>query len=365
MAVLMRGETPSQLGYRMPAEWEPHAATWLAWPHNLDTWPHQLEIVRGAWVSMIRALGESENVHLLVNDAAAEAEVRARLEAITAPQSNVVFHQIPTVDVWIRDYGPTFLMGSEGLAFNDWVYNGWGNKYPSYEADDKVAKAMAKLLAVPVFEPGIVLEGGSIDVNGEGLCLTTEQCLLNPNRNPRLAKEEIEEILKTYLAVGQIIWLGQGIAGDDTDGHVDDIARFVNSTTAVCVLERDEADANYASLKDNYERLLAFRGRAGQKLTVIPLPTAGQVASEGQRLPASYANFYIANGVVLVPTFDHPNDDEALGILRELFPGRKVIGSPCAAVVYGLGAIHCVTQQEPAAQRRPSAVGDRMIAARG
>jgi agmatine deiminase len=353
MTINIPGETPRQLGYRMPAEWEPHAATWLAWPHNLGTWPEQLEVVKGAWVSMIGALARSEEVHLLVNDAAAELEVRARLEAVEVPYGKVVFYLLPTVDVWIRDYGPTFLTGPEGrLAFNDWVYNGWGNKYLSYEADDKVAKEIARLLEVPVFEPGIVLEGGSIDVNGEGLCLTTEQCLLNPNRNPHLAKEEIEEFLRNYLGVGEFIWLGEGIAGDDTDGHVDDIARFVNSTTVICVLETDETDVNYVSLKENYERLLAFRNRAGNKLTVVPLPTPGKITVEGLRLPASYANFYIANSVVLVPTFDHPNDAEALGILRELFPGRKVIGIPCAAVVYGLGAIHCVTQQEPAGWTR-------------
>src|SRR5262245_3476019 len=344
----MLRKTPSQLGYRMPAEWEPHGATWLAWPHNLETWPRQLEVVRGVWVSMISALARSEAVHLLVNDPASEAEVRARLNVVEAPGGNVVFHRIPTVDVWIRDYGPTFLTGREGkLAFNDWVYNGWGNKYLAYEADDRVAKDIAKLLQIPVFEPGIVLEGGSIDVNGEGLCLTTEQCLLNPNRNPHLAKVEIEDLLKNYLGVDRVIWLGEGIAGDDTDGHVDDIARFVDPTTVVCVVEKNVSDVNYAPLKDNYERLLAC-----PDLNVICLPTPGNVAAEGHRLPASYANFYIANSVVLVPTFDHPNDGEALGILSELFPGRSVSGIPCSAVVYGLGAIHCVTQQEPRGPER-------------
>lgn len=341
--------TPRQLGYRMPAEWAPHTATWLAWPHNRDTWPAQLAEVRRVWAQMIGAIAQSEQVNLLVNDRDADAEVKAFLQAEGAWSERVVLYQIPTVDVWIRDYGPTFLTGQGGgLAFNDWIYNGWGLKYESYEADDRVAKEIAKLLRVPVFEPGVVLEGGSIDVNGEGICLTTEQCLLNPNRNPHLSKAEIEGLLKDYLTVDQVIWLEEGIAGDDTDGHIDDLARFVNSTTVVCILGSNERDEDYERLRDNYERLVGSRDRAGKKLNVVPFPTPEPLVVEGTRLPASYANFYIANTVVLVPTFDQPNDEKALSILADLFPGRQVIGIPCAAVVYGLGAIHCVTQQQPA-----------------
>jgi agmatine deiminase len=343
--------TPRELGYRMPAEWAPHAATWMAWPHNQGTWPTQLEAVRGAWVLMITSLAESEQVYILVDDQEAELQVRARLESAGTCMGSVVFCRIPTVDVWIRDYGPTFLLRKDGaLGFNDWVYNGWGGKYDSYEADDEVARAIGRLLKVPVFKPGIVLEGGSIDVNGEGMCLTTEQCLLNPNRNPHLIRPEIETRLKDYLAVDQIVWLGEGIAGDDTDGHIDDIARFVSPDMVACVVEQDERDENYRRLRDNYERLLSVRDQAGNKLTIVPLPAPSGVTSEGGKLPASYANFYVANSLVLAPIFDRPQDGEALGLLGELFPGRKVMGIPCTDVVYGLGAIHCVTQQQPLAQ---------------
>jgi agmatine deiminase len=341
--------TPRQLGYRVPAEWKPHAATWLAWPHNRGTWPAQLAEVRRVWAQMIGAIAQGEQVNLLVNDRDAETEVKAFLQAERVWSESVVLHQIPTVDVWIRDYGPTFLTGQRGgLALNDWIYNGWGGKYEGYEADDGVAKEIAKLLQVPVFEPGIVLEGGSIDVNGTGICLTTEQCLLNPNRNPALTKSQIEGVLKDYLTIDQVIWLGEGIEGDDTDGHVDDLARFVDSATVVCILGDNQSDEDYRRLRENYERLVGFRDPAGRKLNVIALPTPEAVVVDGARLPASYANFYIANSVVLLPTFEQPNDDKALGILTDLFPSRQVIGIPCAAVVYGLGAIHCVTQQQPA-----------------
>ncbi|MGH7845390.1 MAG: agmatine deiminase family protein [Candidatus Binatia bacterium] len=333
----------------MPAEWEPHTATWLAWPHNRDTWPAQLAEVRRVWAQMVGAIAQGEQVNLLVDDRDAEAEVKAFLQAERAWSNRVVLHHIPTVDVWMRDYGPSFLSGQTGgLAFNDWMYNGWGGKYEGYEADDGVAKEIAKLLRVPVFEPGIVLEGGSIDVNGKGVCLTTEQCLLNPNRNPRLSKAQIEGVLEDYLTVDRVIWLGEGIEGDDTDGHIDDLARFVNSTTVACILGSNERDEDYRRLRENYERLAGFRDHAGKKLDVIPLPTPEPLVVDGARLPASYANFYIANAVVLVPAFDQPSDDKALGILADLFPGRQVLGIPCAAVVYGLGAIHCVTQQQPA-----------------
>jgi agmatine deiminase len=342
--------SPRELGYRMPAEWEPHEATWLAWPHNLETWSDQLELVKQIWVEMIRAIAVGENVCLLVNDQGSQAEAEKRLMAVRTVMERVSIYQIPTVDVWIRDYGPTFLTrkGTErGLAFNDWIFNAWGKKYESYARDDRIATEISKLLHVPVFEVGIVLEGGSIDVNGRGACLTTEQCLLNTNRNPRLQRSEIEQILGNYLNVDRIIWLGAGIVGDDTDGHIDDIARFVNPYTVVCSVEKDSRDENYIPLRENFERLQSAEDQDGHKLTVIPLPSPGRVVHEGTRLPASYANFYIANGVVLVPIYNHSNDELALGILAELFPDRKVIGIPCAPLVVGLGAIHCVTQQQP------------------
>lgn len=346
--------TPRSLGYAMPAEWAPHRATWLSWPHNRETWPIQLEKVREVWLQMICALAPHEQVCLLVNDAAAERDVAARLRKAGAVMANVTLVQIPTVDVWMRDYGPTFITRSSHdrpLACNDWVFNGWGGKYEGYGEDDRVAREMARLLNIPVFAHGIVLEGGSIEVNGAGTCLTTEQCLLNRNRNPRLSRMQIEERLIDALGVSHVIWLGEGIAGDDTDGHIDDIARFVAPTTVVCAFEADRKDANYEFLQDNVERLQGATDQSGKKLSVVTLPCPAPVAHEGARLPASYANFYIANETVLVPVFDDPNDRRALGILQDLFPQRKVLGLRCSEVVAGLGALHCVTQQEPAVAR--------------
>ncbi len=341
---------PRWLGYSMPAEWMPHRATWLSWPHNRETWPTQLETVREVWVRMMQVLALNEQVVLLVNDEQTRQDVILRLKNVGAVMKNILIVKIPTVDVWMRDYGPTFLTraGSENpLAFNDWIFNGWGRKYRAYEDDDRVAKDIASLLQVPTFNHSVVLEGGYIEVNGAGTCLTTEQCLLNRNRNPDMSRGEIEQFLKDALGVSHLIWLAEGVAGDDTDGHIDDIARFVNPMTVVCVLETDSNDENYAPLRENYERLQGARDQNGHRLSVVTLPCPAPVNYEGSRLPASYANFYIANEVVLAPVFDDPNDYRALGILQELFPERRVVGLPCKAVVAGLGAIHCVTQQEP------------------
>jgi agmatine deiminase len=335
----------------MPAEWAPHRATWLSWPHNPETWPGQLETVRGVWAQMIAALSPRERVYLLVNDPGAEGEVAARLGRAGAVMENVILLPIPTVDVWMRDYGPTFVVREsprEPLALNDWIFNGWGGKYEEYKQDDRVAREIAARLKIPVFDHPVVLEGGSIDVNGAGVCMTTEQCLLNRNRNPHLSRLEIEQCLQDSLGVEQILWLGEGIAGDDTDGHIDDIARFVNPTTVACVVEENPKDENYHCLQENYERLRGARGLHGDKISLVKLPCPGPVYFEGARLPASYANFYIANEVVLVPVFDDPNDERALGILREVFRGREVIGLRGREMIVGLGAIHCVTQQEPA-----------------
>jgi agmatine deiminase len=353
----LENATPSSLGYSMPAEWAPHRATWLSWPHNRETWPTSLEKVRKVWVQMVCALAPYEKVCLLVNDDAAERDVRARLNKAGAVMENVTLLRIPTVDVWMRDYGLTFLTrnsNDQPLAGNDWIFNGWGGKYKAYEEDDQIARKIAPLLNIPVFEHDIILEGGSIEVNGAGTCLTTEQCLLNENRNPRLNRGQIEERLRDSLGVSHFIWLGDGIAGDDTDGHIDDIARFVDPTKVVCVLEADSRDDNYSALRDNYERLQTATDQNGKKISVVTLPCPRPIYCDGARLPASYANFYIANEVVLVPVFDDPNDAKAVEILHDLFSPRKVIGLRCNEVVAGLGAIHCVTQQEPATiVRRP------------
>jgi agmatine deiminase len=259
------------------------------------------------------------------------------------------FFRFNYADVWFRDYGPIFVKNQHRqLAMVHWIFNSWGNKYSELLKDRKIPLVIQKSTQLPCFEPGIVLEGGSIDVNGKGTLLTTEQCLLNKNRNPTLSKGEIEKYLKDYLGVDHIIWLKNGIAGDDTDGHVDDFARFVNPTTVACVYENDKNDENYAILKENLEILQGATDQGGEKLSVIKLPTPGCVGEPGKRLPASYANFYIGNEVVLVPVFEHENDQVALAIIQNLFPKRKVAGVNCVDFVYGLGTIHCITQQEPA-----------------
>jgi agmatine deiminase len=342
--------TPASLGYTMPAEWAPHEATWLSWPHNRETWPTQLRSVQDVWLEMIRALSSHERVDLLINDELSQRDITSRLQNAGAAMGNVAFYDIPTVDVWMRDYGPTFVTRNHHenpLAFNDWIFSGWGGKYKSYEQDDNVAREIAARIKVSVFAHKVALEGGSIDVNGCGTCLTTEECLLNVNRNPHMSRAQIEQFLKDSLGVTHILWLGKGIVGDDTDGHVDDIARFVNPTTLVCAVETNSRDENYAALQENYERLQGATDQDGRKLSIIALPCPRPVYSEGLRLPASYANFYVANEMVLVPAFEDTHDGKAMGILKELFPDREVIGLPCTTVVAGLGALHCVTQQQP------------------
>ena len=342
--------TPNALGYRMPAEWEPHDATWLAWPHNAETWP-QVAQVQTLYLQFIEALQSGETVHLLLPDDATAAQVRAMLQQRGALSPQVALHIYPTVDAWLRDSGPIFVTSTATpaapLAAVDWRYTAWGGKYPEMFADNAIPRYVADNLNIPRFEPGIVLEGGSIDVNGLGACLTTEQCLLNPNRNPHLQRRDIERYLLDYLGVRHTIWLGEGIAGDDTDGHIDDIARFVGPRTVVCALTDDPSDVNYAVLQDNYQRLRAARDQDGRPLDVAPLPMPAGVAAADEPLPASYANFYIGNGVVLTPIYNHPNDAVALRTLRDLFPTRRVLGLPCEPLVQGLGAIHCVTQQQP------------------
>lgn len=343
---------PQGSGYRMPAEWEPHASTWLAWPHNADTWPDDLHRVRQTWVEIIRVLAAGEVVNLLVNDACSETAASAWLRGVGVDPRRVVFHRIPTVDVWIRDYGPTFVTrdaGSEALALVNWRFNAWGLKYPDYVADDAVPSRINESLGLPAFTPGIVLEGGSIDVNGAGVCLVTEECLLNPNRNRGWTRDEIEVRLRSALGLRRVVWLPAGMRGDDTDGHVDNLARFVSETTAVCVVEEDPRDENHLALRENYRRLTAATDARGRGLHVVPLPQPDPVTAGGSRLPASYANFYTANGVVLVPLYRGPKDRIALDTLAALFPGRRVAGIDARALILGLGGIHCVTQQQPAA----------------
>lgn len=335
--------TPFSLGYRMPAEWQTHEATWLAWPKDPTTFPPDIiNDVEQAYVKMIRALSATENVNVLVDD----EETEERASSVLGKKNSILFHKIKTADVWIRDYGPIFIKGKD-MAATKWIFNAWGNKYDDLKADDEGGMKVAQSTGFKIFEPGIVLEGGSIDVNGLGTCLTTKQCLLNKNRNPKQSAGKIAEHLRDYLGVTNLIWLDSGIAGDDTDGHVDDIARFVNEDTIVCMVEEDRKDENYKVLNKNYELLLGAKDQNGRKLNITTIQLPRRIVTKDGRLPASYANFYIGNAAVLVPTFNDPNDSNALGTLQELFPKHKIVGIDCESLVYGFGAIHCVTQQEP------------------
>jgi len=346
---LCRQETPRSLGYHMPAEWERHEAIWLSWPYDQDSFP-EIEAVEKAYLAIIKAIHKSEIVNLLVKDELVQKDVADRLRAENVDLHRVHFHQINYADVWFRDYGPTFVVreseAGKSVAAVNWIFNAWGEKYAELMGDTRIGSLINDDLKMKYFRPGIVMEGGSIDVNGRGTVLTTEQCLLNRNRNPSLNKEEIESYLKEYLGVQKVIWLKEGIAGDDTDGHVDDIARFANPTTVLCAYEDDPEDENYPALKQNYEQLCLETDQDGLPLKVIKLPMPGRVGSE-RRLPASYANFYIGNDVVMVPVFGHRNDSVALKIIGEAFADRRVVGINCREMVHGLGTVHCISQQQP------------------
>jgi agmatine deiminase len=348
----MTSQTPAALGYRMPAEWEPHIATWLSWPRREGiSFPDSFDRVIPALRAMVAALIESEQVCINVCSGAHEAEARQVLHGL--PMERMSFHMIPTNEPWCRDHGPIFLTRDldPKLAIVDWDYNAWGNKYPPFELDEIVPTRVAEILKLPIFYPRMILEGGSIEVNGTGALLTTESCLLNPNRNPRLSRGEIGQRLRDYLSVREIFWLGDGIAGDDTDGHIDDLARFVSEDTVVTVVEEDREDENYEPLQENLARLRKMKigaSRTGAEINIITLPMPKKIVREGLRLPASYANFYIANSCVLVPTFADPNDQGALSILQKCFPDRRVIGIDCRELIWGLGTFHCLTQQQPA-----------------
>jgi len=345
-------KTPAELGFFMPAEWHRHAATWLSWPKDPETWPNRVDQVEEVFLQMMAALAPHETVNLLVDSLEIEQQVAARC---TFPGAeNIRFIRIETVDSWIRDYGPNFLIDSKGsLAYNDWIFNAWGNKYEALKKDDQIPRLLQPLLQATRFEPGIVMEGGSIDVNGAGCVLTTEQCLLNRNRNPHLDRNDIETYLRDFLGVTKVLWLEEGIVGDDTDGHIDDIARFVEPNVIVCAIEDDPSDANYKLLNENLKRLQSMTNLSGKPFDIVTLPMPGIVGGSStetrdlERLPASYANFYIANNVVLAPIFGHRNDRRALETLQRVFPDRKVVGINCEPLVWGMGTIHCVTQQQP------------------
>jgi agmatine deiminase len=335
----------------MPAEWETHAGTWLTWPRPEGiSFPGKYETVPPVYAELIRHLVQTEDVNINVWNAQMAEWVRGLLRAEKVPLGRVRFHHFPAYEPWCRDHGPIFLVrdeaGKRQRAVVDWGYNAWGGKYPPYDLDDAIPEHVARLRQLQLFSPGIVMEGGSIEVNGRGTVLTTTACLLNPNRNPGLSKDAIEKYLLDFLGANQVLWLGDGIVGDDTDGHIDDLSRFVNPTTIATVVEEDPSDANYSILRDNLERLRTMRDLDGKNFRIVELPMPGVIEYEGQRLPASYANFYIANGMVLVPTYRHKNDRVALELLQQEFRDRKVIGIDSTELIWGLGSFHCITQQE-------------------
>ncbi|MGC3989640.1 MAG: agmatine deiminase family protein [Chthoniobacteraceae bacterium] len=341
---------PARLGYRMPAEWEPHAATWLSWPkpHGIS-FPDSYDQIPPVLAKMVDALADSERVCINVADAEEENTVRGLLQKYKSRLEHVTFHHIPTNEPWCRDHGPIFITRKEEprMAILDWQYNAWGWKYPPFDLDDVVPTRVSEILGLPLYLPGMVLEGGSIEVNGSGTLLTTKSCLLNPNRNPDLTKKDIEQRMKDFLGVKKILWLGDGIEGDDTDGHVDDLTRFVSHHHVLTVVEEDEEDANYQALQENFELLQTMKVEDGKPLEVTKLPMPGKIVRDGQRLPASYANFYIANKVVLLPVFADACDPWAIAVLEKVFPDRKIVPIDCRELIWGLGAFHCLTQQQP------------------
>lgn len=347
----MSTTTPKQQGYFFPAEFAKHDATWLSWPHKEASWPGKIEAIYPVYAEFIKRVAEGEKVNINVLNEAMKQKALGHLQQVGADVGNVQFFMHPTNDAWCRDHGPAFLINPQAAQKKiivDWGYNAWGGKYPPFDLDDNIPTLIAQHYNVPVVYPGIVMEGGSVEFNGRGTLLTTRACLLNENRNPHLTQEQIETYLRNYYGVDHILWLGDGIVGDDTDGHIDDLTRFVNADTVVTVVEEDKNDENYTLLQENLHALHRLRLEDGKQLNVVELPMPGAVVYDDMRLPASYANFYISNKYVVVPTFRDKNDDRALDILQKCFPDRKVIGLDSVDIIWGLGSFHCLSQQEPA-----------------
>jgi len=344
-------KTPAQLGYYFPAEWHRHTATWLSWPHKEASWPGKINTIFKPYSRFVKAISEGEFVCINVADAAMESFAKEQLLREGVDLSRIKFYHHPTNDAWCRDHGPAFLINKNGIekkAIVDWGYNAWGDKYPPYDLDDVIPTLIAQKYKIPVYHPGIVMEGGSVEFNGKGTILTSTACLLNPNRNPHVNQAQIEQYLYDYYGAEQILWVSEGIVGDDTDGHIDDTVRFVNEDTVVTVVEQNKRDENYELLQTNLKELKAMRLLNGKQLNIIELPMPSPVIYEGQRLPASYANFYISNAAVVVPTYgDERNDTKALDILTSCFTDRKVVGIDSTDVIWGLGSWHCLSQQEP------------------
>lgn len=343
--------SPKKAGYRFPAEWEKHEATWLTWPHKEASWPGKLDTIYAPYCEFIKVVAKGEKVRINVNDEATKTFATGKLAEAGADLSQIEFYFNPSNDAWCRDHGPAFLLNpgaAEPKMIVDWGYNAWGGKYPPFEQDDVIPTRIGDHFGLPVFHPGIVMEGGSVEFNGAGTILTSRACLLNENRNPELNQEQIETFLKECYGAEQVLWVGDGIVGDDTDGHIDDITRFVNANTVLTVVESNPLDENYLLLQENLEELKAMRLINGEPLQILKLPMPSPVIYEDTRLPASYANFYIANAAVIVPTFRDVNDEPALEIIRQAFPDREVVGIDSTDIIWGLGSFHCLSQQEPA-----------------
>ncbi|MBC7905038.1 MAG: agmatine deiminase family protein [Gemmatimonadaceae bacterium] len=342
--------TPKQLGYYFPAEFAPHVATWLSWPHKEASWPGKIETVFAPYSQFIKEVAKGEKVCINIADEAMKNFAVGHLTTAGVDLSKVQFFFHPTNDAWCRDHGPAFLINPEARqpkVIVDWSYNAWGNKYPPYNLDDVIPTLIGRKLEMPVFEPGIVMEGGSVEFNGKGSLLTSTACLLNKNRNPHLRQKEIEEYLINYYGVEQILWVDEGIVGDDTDGHIDDTVRFVNEDTVLTVIEENKRDENYGLLQHNLKQLKEIRLLSGKQLNIVELPMPDALVYEDQRLPCSYANFYIANKSVIVPVFNCDKDERALRIIQDCFPGREVVGIDSTDIIWGLGSFHCLSQQEP------------------
>jgi agmatine deiminase len=346
-------KTPAALGFRMPAEWEEQTAIWLSWPHNRATWPGQFRPVPHVFAEIVKQVSRFEEVRI---NCAAGLQARAKrlCAKAGADMTRVSFYNHPTNDAWCRDHGPIFVRNNRTgeVAATDWKYNAWGDKYPPYNLDNKIPARIARKLGLRRFRNEMVLEGGSLDVNGQGLLLTSEQCLLNKNRNPRLSRKQIEQNLKEFLGVHTILWVGDGIIGDDTDGHIDDITRFYKPDGFITCVESNRRDPNHRVLADNLDRLRAMRTPSGRRFDIVTLPMPKPFAFQGRTVPASYANFLVINGAVLVPQFRQPRRDaQARKIIGNCFPGRAVIGIDCYYLIWGLGTLHCISQQQPAGGR--------------
>ncbi len=347
----MKGNmTLKEAGYYFPAEFSRHAATWLSWPHKEASWPGKIEAIYPQYSLFVKELAKGEIVLINVVDDRMKASAIGHLEAAGVDMQMISFFLHPTNDAWCRDHGPAFLINpaaEQKKVIVDWNYNAWGNKYPPFDLDDVIPTLVGKALNLPVYYPGIIMEGGSVEFNGRGTLLTSISCLMNLNRNPHLDQDQIESYLRDYYGVEQVLWVKEGIVGDDTDGHIDDTIRFVDEDTVITVIEEDKQDENYTLLQENLSDLKKMRLLNGKQLNIVELPMPEAVIYEDQRLPASYANFYIANESVIVPTFRSDRDEKALRIIQECFPARRVVGIDSTDIIWGLGSFHCLSQQEP------------------